>query len=138
MHSKDVFLPWTCSGKVDLAGAAALPAIESDPSQKDGPWSLDRLQDGLPCSFKASPDRKASLALAKTGESSYYVLFFEGERAVKAQRIHGPWTLALARGQAFPPKLEQIPEGDVGFFYEYDRKSGQYREKKRPVAPGED
>ena len=139
MHSKDVFLPWTCKGTVDLAsGTLVLPRIESDPSLKDGSWSLERLKDGMPCSFATSRDRKATLALIKTGESSYYVLFFEGERAVKAQPIHGPWTLTLAAGPTFPPKLEQRPEGDAGFLYEYDAKSGQYREKKRQLPPGYD
>lgn len=137
--SKDVFLPWTCKGTVDLAGGAvALPPIESDRSQKDGPWSLEALRDGMPCSFASSKDRKKTVALIKTGESSYYVVFFEGERPAKAQRIHGPWTLTLAAGPAFPPKLEQRPEGDAGFLYEYDAKSGQYREKKSQVPPDGD
>jgi hypothetical protein len=139
VHSNDVFLPWTCKGTVDLAaGTVMLPGLESDQSQKDGPWSPDRLKDGMPCSFAASGDRKATLALIKTGESSYYVLFFEGDRAIKSQRIHGPWTLSLAVGPTFPPKLEQRPEGDAGFLYEYDAKSGQYREKKRRNRPGDD
>ncbi|HEY6005082.1 MAG TPA: hypothetical protein VIV57_19545 [Anaeromyxobacter sp.] len=139
VRARDVFLPFTCSGSVDLAaGAVVLPRIESDPSQKDGPWSLDRLRDGMPCAVAASRDRKASLALVKTGESSYTVLFFEGERAVKAQQIHGPWTLTVVRASTFPPELEQRPEGDAGFLYVYDAKSGGYRERKREVRAGDD
>ncbi len=139
VRSKDVFLPWTCRGAVDLAaGTIVLPRIESDPSQKDGPWSLERLKDGMPCSFAASRDRKRTLALVKAGESSYYVLFFEGERAVKAQAIHGPWALTVPRGSAFPPKLEQLAEGNAGFLYEYDTKSGGYRQKKYQYRPGYD
>jgi hypothetical protein len=138
VRTQDVFLPFTCRGNVDLAaGAVVLPRIESDASQKDGPWSLDRLKDGMPCAVAASRDRKATLALVKTGESSYTVLFFEGQRAVKAQQIHGPWTLTVVRS-AFPPKLEQRPEGDAGFLYVYDAKSGGYREKKREVPAGDD
>ena len=139
VRSKDVFLPWTCRGAVDLsAGTIVLPRIESDPSQKDGPWSLERLKDGMPCAFAASRDRKTTLALVKTGESSYYVLFFEGERAVKAQAIHGPWALRVPRGSTFPPKLEQLAEGDAGFLYEYDTKSGGYRQKKYPYRSGDE
>jgi hypothetical protein len=134
VRAQDAFLPFTCRGSADVAaGATVLPRIDSDPSQKDGPWSLDGLREGMPCAFAAGRGGRAAVALLKTGESSYAVLFLEGERAVKVQRIHGPWTLTVVRGTAFPPRLEQRPEGDAGFLYVYDAKSGSYREKKRAL-----
>jgi hypothetical protein len=138
LRARDAFLPFTCRGTADLSSAAVLPRIESEPSQKDGPWSLDRLKDGMPCAVAVRRDGRASLALVKTGDSSYAVLFFEGERAVKVQRIHGPWTLTVVRSAAFPPRLEQRPEGDAGFLYVYDATSGGYRERRREVRAGED
>jgi hypothetical protein len=139
VRAHDVFLPFTCRGSADVAaGATVLPRIDSDPSQKDGPWSLDGLKEGMPCAFAAGRGGRAAVALLRTGESSYAVLFFEGERVVKVQRIHGPWTLTVVPGSAFPPRLEQRPEGDAGFLYVYDAKSGGYRERKRAVPAGED
>jgi len=140
VRSRDVFLPWTCTGSVNLeaTGTTRLPRIESDPSQKDGPWTLDGLKQGLPCAFARSRDGKMTLALVKTGESSYQVLFFEGNLPSRVQPIHGPWALTVTAGQAFPPKLEQRPEGDAGFLYVFDAKSGGYRETKRRIRADDD
>ena len=140
--SRDIDLPWTCKGTPADDAVALLqvcPTIVSDKTATYTVWSAEDFEKGLPCSFALSVDTKRSVVLAMvTGVDKsrveYFVLFFEGKRLRKAQMIRGPWDLHLAKG--FPPVFEQTAEGDAGFLYEYDRKSGLYTERPYPYAPG--
>jgi hypothetical protein len=141
--SRDVFLPWTCRGRFNEDAAKMLvecPDIISDKTAKYALWSPEDFEEGLPCSFALSADGKRSVVLAEARgdehktRGSYFVLFFQGEQLLKAQRIWGPWALRI-EGRAFPPVLEQMAEGDAGFLYEYDHKSGLYRERPYPYPP---
>jgi hypothetical protein len=137
--SDDAFMPWTCKGTVDLAASriGRIPRLESDATQRDGPWSLDALKRGLPCSFALSRDRAAAAVVVKTGQASYYVLFFNRDELARAQMIHGPWELAIQEKTpaTFPPILEQVAAGDAGFLYRYDHETRMYREEAYPYPP---
>jgi hypothetical protein len=126
-------MPAICSGTVDLERLGTIPRLEADSSPGGGPWSLAPLRSGLPCDYVVSKDGRQSVVLVLTGPRSQYVLFFKGDRLLRAQMIGGPWNLEIY-GDEFPPRLSQMHEGAGGYLFSFDENTGYYRKDPYPYG----